>query len=84
MGLVETYERNQSFNFVARWLHSLRYRHLIDALRAIPQPFRLLDIGCGPGKLYQLLDPLFDFEYVGVDADLRFIEVLKARYSHKK
>jgi len=84
MGLVETYERNQNFNFVARRLHSLRYRHLLEILREIPQPFRLLDIGCGPGKLYQVLDADFDFEYVGVELDKRFIEALEARYSHKQ
>src|ERR1700733_1679313 len=84
MGLVEIYERNQQFNIVARWLHTLRYRELLSYLRGLPQPFRLLDIGCGPGKLYQVLDSTFDLEYVGVELDPEFIEVLKLRYSGRK
>lgn len=86
MGLVETYERNQQFNAVVRWLHTLRYRELLASLRDLPQPFRLLDIGCGPGKLYRMLDSTFDIEYVGVELDLElpFVEVLKLRYSGRK
>jgi SAM-dependent methyltransferase len=84
MGLLEDYERNQQFNVVARWLHTLRYRELLASLRDLPQPFRLLDIGCGPGKLYQVLDSTFDLEYVGVEVEPRFIEALKLRYSGRK
>jgi hypothetical protein len=78
MGLTEIYEHNQSYNIATRWLHSLRYRHVLEILDGIRQPFRLLDIGCGPCKLYEVVNSKFD-----VEVEPNFIQVAQARHSHK-
>jgi SAM-dependent methyltransferase len=53
---------------------------LADAIRdelGLDGAGRLLDVGCGPGKLTTLLAPMFT-EAVGVDADPGMIEVARA------
>src|SRR3984957_6685236 len=83
MALTEVYERNQSFNRTTRWLHSLRYRQVLKILSGIQQPFRLLDIGCGPCKLYEVINSNFVVDYVGVEFDPNFVQAAQARHSHK-
>jgi SAM-dependent methyltransferase len=81
------YERLQQYNFLTRWLHSLRFKHVLrafaDFASVSPQPFRILDIGCGPAKLYALLDPLYAIDYHGYETDLAFVEAARTRYGHR-
>ena len=52
------YERNQSFNPLVSWLHSQRYRHVIDAISPVvpaDRPLQVLDLGCGFARLYAVI-----------------------------
>jgi SAM-dependent methyltransferase len=83
------YERLQSFNFLTAWLHSVRYRNILrtikdyDAARASSGPIRILEIGCGPGKLYGLLDVCFPIDYCACEIDPAFVATARRRYGHR-
>lgn len=82
------YERIQRFNALTRWLHSQRYRHMLDIVgrlqRETPgRPLRIVDIGCAVGRLYTVLDQRFPIEYVGIDHDAEFIRVALERYGSR-
>jgi len=77
------YERNQSFNSLVAWLHSQRYRHVIDALKPVApvdRPLQVLDLGCGFGKIYDVLSQSFPIEYTGVDPEARYLDMANERY----
>ena len=85
--MVQTrYERLQGYNFLTSWLHSLRYHNILkvmeefSAARQSSEPIRILDIGCGPGKLYSLLDECFPIDYLGCEIQPDFIETAHSRY----
>lgn len=82
MGLAETYDGNQNFNAATRWLHAQRYRHVLKALRG-RESLRVLDIGCGTGRLFEVLDGRFRVDYVGIERDERFTHFTQVRYGHR-
>lgn len=78
-----SYESNQSFNGLVSWLHSQRYRHVIDAVRGmkpVDRPLQVLDLGCGFGKLYDVLRHSFRIEYTGVDPQAGYLDAARQRY----
>jgi 2-polyprenyl-3-methyl-5-hydroxy-6-metoxy-1,4-benzoquinol methylase len=78
-----SYERNQSFNRLVAWLHSQRYRHVIDAVKPVApvdRPLQVLDLGCGFGKLYDVLRHPFRIEYTGVDPQADYLDTANERY----
>lgn len=87
MNETETwYERNQAHNAVTSWLHSLRYKRAIETVlevgRTLTRPVRVLDIGCGYGKLFDVLDPLLPIEYTGIEIDRDFATIARERHSN--
>lgn len=77
------YERNQSFNRLVSWLHSRRFRHVIDAIDPVAQldrSLQVLDIGCGFAKLYEVLRDSFRIEYTGVDPQAGYLDKANERY----
>jgi ubiquinone/menaquinone biosynthesis C-methylase UbiE len=44
----------------------------------------ILDLGCGNGRLYELLKDLKDLEYIGVDNNKKFIQLAKEKFSSAK
>jgi SAM-dependent methyltransferase len=80
------YEELQSYNFLTTWLHSVRYQNILRVVKGIAdsrtssEPIRILDIGCGPGKLYGLLDRSFPIDYLGCEIFDEFVEVARSRY----
>lgn len=84
--LLETaYERTQKFNPIVGWLHSRRYKHILGIVdrvaRARPgHKIRIVEIGCAHAKLFSVLQPRFDIEYVGVDINPEFIATAEQRY----
>jgi len=83
------YEKLQGYNFLTNWLHSVRYHNILQvmkifmAARTSRAPIRILDIGCGPGKLYGLLDQRFPIDYLGCEIQPDFIETARSRYGHR-
>jgi SAM-dependent methyltransferase len=81
------YERLQQFNFLTSWLHSQRFTNVLKTVaqfaRISSQPFRILDIGCGPANLYPLLDSRYAIDYHGYETDPAFVESGRFRYGHR-
>ncbi|MBN1656738.1 MAG: class I SAM-dependent methyltransferase [Deltaproteobacteria bacterium] len=81
------YEQNQSFNAITSWLHSLRYRRIVnvfrDVARRLPRPIKVTDIGCAHAKLFAVLDAEFSVDYIGVDVDKTFASIVQRRYGHR-
>lgn len=79
------YEEKQSRNFITRFLHSGRYKHLLEFTRDnFEGKIKILDIGCGPGGAYKALANNFEIEYYGVDIREDFIQVAQQRYGEDK
>ncbi len=83
-----TYEKLQEYNRITSWLHSRRYSHVIDEFRrcllTFPQrPIRILDIGCGTAKLYEMLDGIAQIEYHGCEILPEFINEAMRRYGDR-
>lgn len=73
------YERNQSRNPINRWLHSFRFKNLIDVFEGIG-PAKVVELGCAHGKLFDLLNSRFSVEYTGVDIDPTLTSIATERY----
>lgn len=82
---AEKYEAAQNFNAITRYLHSFRFRNLLDVVGELAtevpdRPIDALELGCGVGKAYGLLSEHFDIRYRGVDLDEEMIAAARARY----
>lgn len=79
---VSTYEKNQEFNAINKWLHTRRYRHIIKEFAFIPHGSKVLDIGCAHAKLFEALHPSCHIDYTGVDVSSKMIAIAQDRYGH--
>lgn len=80
------YERNQRFNFLVSYLHSLRYRNILTLFKAIARetngkPIRVIDIGCAHAKLFSVLNERFDIDYTGIEINPVCVEAARSRYA---
>jgi hypothetical protein len=68
------YEKNQAFNPLVSFLHSFRYKHLLNLFARLQSGncLRVVDIGCAHAKVFQLLNSKFKISYVGVELDKNF------------
>jgi SAM-dependent methyltransferase len=81
------YEKNQKFNWLVSWLHTIRYRNVINMidsgmLQSNHRPLRVIDIGCAHSKLYFLLNERIAVDYTGIDSSPISIKAARARYGH--
>lgn len=59
------YEKNQSFNPLVSWLHSIRYKYLIELFNQLQsedplKQIRVVDIGCAHAKSFGLLNQRYN------------------------
>jgi len=79
------YERNQRYNALVAWLHSLRYRRIVRlfaglAAAAGERPLRVVEIGCGHGKLFAVLNQRFAIDYTGIELEADYVAAAHRRY----
>lgn len=77
------YEKQLGFNPITRWLHSHRHRHTLAELAALPQPLRVLEIGCAEANLFGALNSRFPVEYTGVEIRSDFVRTARARHGSR-
>lgn len=81
---LHDYERVQNFNAITRFLHSVRYRKLLEVASQL-QPrhgdkLKVVDIGSGPCKAYSVLSSALNIDYHAIELDNEFAEVAQQRY----
>jgi len=79
---AELYLRMQTFNPAVAFLHQQRFRALAREVRAIslPRPIRVLDLGAGPAKAFEVLDRIASIDYTGIDTNINFFQFATSRY----
>jgi len=82
--MMHEYEKIQKFNLITKILHSTRYRNLETLIKRLSnhnQNIRVVDVGCGPAKAYEVIKRLgVRFDYVGIELREDFSEIANARY----
>lgn len=83
------YERNQKFNFLVSYLHSFRYKHILELIGKVSRensgkPIKIVDIGCAHAKLYSVLNTQFDIDYIGIEIDSEFVDAARSRYAENQ
>ncbi len=80
------YEKIQNFNFITSYLHNTRYKNLLDLFKTIKKEdndeIKVIDIGCGPGKSYELLNANFKINYYGIERRKDFCDLAIERYGN--
>ena len=88
MKFETSYERNQNFNKIIKWFHTVRYRNInliFEKLsKSNSQPIKILDIGCAYCRLYGELDKNFSIEYKGIEIDPSFVKLAESRWGGNK
>lgn len=80
------YEQNQSFNSIVRWLHSFRYKNILqvfeDLTRSLPEgrTIRVVDVGCAHAKLFDILKDRFRIDYIGIEVDQGLLRAATERH----
>lgn len=79
------FERNLSFNFLTRWLHSYRFgtvRQVVAAMHAeLGRPVRIIDIGCNDGTLFDRLREVAEVDYTGIELREEFATLAARRHA---
>jgi hypothetical protein len=83
------YEKNQRFNLLVSWLHSIRYKNILMVIDDVARKshnerIRVVDIGCAHAKLFGILNDRFDVDYTGIEIDLAFVNTARSRYAHNE
>lgn len=78
------YEKIQHFNFITSFLHSTRYKNLIaifnDLQNKKANKIKVIDIGCGPAKSFDVLNSKFNIDYCGIERRNDFCNLAIQRY----
>jgi ubiquinone/menaquinone biosynthesis C-methylase UbiE len=79
------YELRQKFNPVVSWLHSFRYKNILDVFTVLSnrvgeRKVKVLEIGCAHAKLFGMLDQRFAIDYCGVDVTEEYLNAARERY----
>jgi len=77
------YEKNQSRNPINTWLHSFRFRHVLDVVDSLgPGPLRVVEIGSAHGKLFEVLNERCSIDYTGIELDPLLTKIATDRHGH--
>jgi hypothetical protein len=83
---IETeYEKNQHFNRLVAWLHTIRYTHVLALFGKLSsdsagKTIRVIEIGCAHAKLFSILNARFKIDYTGIEVDKNSVEAARSRY----
>ena len=79
------YEKSQNFNLLISWLHSIRYKYLIELFDQLKnenpnKEIKVVDIGCAHAKTFGLLNGRYNINYVGIELNQMLAETARSRY----
>jgi 23S rRNA A1618 N6-methylase RlmF len=83
--VMTNYEKNQSFNPIVRYLHSVRYIYLTELFDEFQKQnpnktINVLELGCAHAKSFELLNSKYNISYVGIEIDENFAQTAKDRF----
>lgn len=86
MSLPEDYSNALQFNFIIRFLHSIRYKNLKKICREhfTNEKITVFEIGAGIGKTYDVLNEIFSIEYYGIESVHSWYFDLHKKHENKK
>ena len=81
------YNKNQNFNFLTKWLHKFRYKHVLIEINSLKKDLdnrklKVLDIGCGDSKLFGILNDKFEISYTGIELNEKFAKTAQKRFKN--
>jgi hypothetical protein len=81
------YEKNQNFNPLVSWLHSIRYIYILEIFDQIKnadpeKEIKVVDIGCAHAKTFGILNVSYKISYVGIELDKTYAEIAYLRYGN--
>ena len=81
------YEKSQSFNPLVSFLHSIRFKYLVNLFNQLTKDnpskiFKVVDIGCAHAKNFDILNSQFKISYLGIEIGKESCEVAQERYGH--
>lgn len=82
------YEKRQRFNLLVSWLHSFRYRHILDLIQKVyaddgDATVKIFEIGCAHAKSYAVLSERVYLDYTGVERNAERVRAAKDRYKNR-
>jgi hypothetical protein len=85
--VMTNYEKNQSFNPIVRYLHSVRYIYLTELFDEFQKQnpnktINVLELGCAHAKSFELLNSKYNISYVGIEIDENFAQTAKDRFEN--
>jgi len=85
--IKNSYEKNQNFNALVRWIHNIRYNYIIEIFNVIHNKnpeiqIKIVEIGCANAKLFGILNKLYSINYVGIEINQYFAENANNKYGH--
>lgn len=81
-----SYERNQHFNGLVTWMHSVRYKNIVSVVASVAsgiggRRIKIVDVGCAHAKLFSVLNDKFDIDYTGIEIDSEYVATARSRYA---
>jgi SAM-dependent methyltransferase len=78
------YESTQNFNAITSWLHSLRFKNILNVFdemeRELKRTIKVIDIGCSYAKLFRILNERYAIQYTGIETNVSLIDAARERY----
>ncbi len=84
---LTSYERKQSFNPVISWLHSFRYRQILEVFDRLAaeigdRPIRVVEVGAAYGKLFEVVGAHHALDFTGIEMQTLRVEEARTRHGH--
>jgi hypothetical protein len=76
------YDQIQNWNILTRWLHSYRFRHVLDVLKPMGE-ISVVELGTATGKLFGLLDAQQPVRYTGIEPYPNYARIAAEKFADR-
>lgn len=82
---LSVYEKKQRYNVLVSWLHSQRYKHILNVFEEMAasngdRPIKVVEIGCAYAELFSILNERFAIDYIGIERQSKRVAIARERY----
>ncbi len=84
---LTSYEWKQSFNPLVSWLHSFRYRQILEVFERLAaeigdRPITVVEVGAAYGKLFEVVGARHRLDFTGIEMRPSRVEEARERHGH--